>query len=178
MTQLYIANATAQVIQFAYWPPERTRLITQTIPIGGQVRIAAQGSRTDLSNPEIDFIVGQHRKYGLIPIGEVDSSTLPFHGICYSVGEPISPERLHLAMQRNQQALEQQGKIIRLEAALAVNDLIEKQTGENLNKLEMSVKEMEPRSGYSEDHKPLGEGVRVTREQDRGHVRISQERTY
>jgi hypothetical protein len=31
---------------------------------------------------------------------------------------------------------------------------------------EMSVTEEEPRGGYSDDHKPFGEGVRVTRDED------------
>jgi hypothetical protein len=168
MVQLYVANVTKQVVQFAYRAVEKSGVVVQTIPIGGQVLIAPQGSKTDLSTPEIDVILDQHRKYGLVAIEEVESSKIPFHGMCYSIGKPISVERLHRAMKRNEDALEALGKQIREEAAVAVNNQIEGTIGENLKQLEMSITEEEPRGGYSEDHEPLGEGVRVIRQTEGG----------
>jgi hypothetical protein len=165
LPSLYVANVTKQVCQFAYRSPERLGLVIQTIPIGGQIQIAPKGSMgLDLSTPEIDGIIDQHRKYGLIAVEDIDTDKAKFHGICYSIGKPISVERLHKAMQRNEEVLEELGKTIRKEAALAVNNHIESQVGGNLKQLEMSVVEEEPRGGYSDDHKPLGEGVRIVRD--------------
>lgn len=168
MTQLFIANVTKQLVQFAYRVPERQGVVVQPIPIGGQIKVTPLGGKDDLSTPEIDAIIDQHRKYGLIPVEEVDSSKVPFCGMCYSVGKPITVDRLHKAMKRNEDALEEQGKVIRQEAAVAVNNQIEGTIGENLRQLEMSITEEEPRGGYSEDHTPLGEGVRVIRSEPTG----------
>jgi hypothetical protein len=166
--ELYVANVTKQVVQFAYRALERSGVVIQPIPIGGQIRIAPAGSRTDLSTPEIDYIIDQHRKYGLIDVNEIDSSKTPFHGMCYSIGKPISVDKLYRAMKRNEDALEEQGKQIRKEAAIAVNNQIENTIGENLKQLEMSITEEEPRGGYPDDRNPLGEGVRVLREEPGG----------
>jgi hypothetical protein len=168
VTHLYVANVTKQIVQFAYRVPERQGVVIQPIPIGGQVRITPLGGKDDLSTPEIDAIIDQHRKYGLVPVEEVDNSKNPFHGMFYSVGKPISVERLHKAMKRTEEALEEQGKQMRQEAAIAVNNQIENTIGENLKRLEMSITEEEPRGGYPEDHEPLGEGVRVMRAEDTG----------
>lgn len=167
MSELYVANVTKQVVQFAYRALERSGVIVQTIPIGGQVKIAPKGSNGDLSAPEMDHIIDQHRKYGLVDVNDIDSSKT-FNGMCYSVGKPISVDRLHRAMKRNEDALEAMGKQIRQEAAIAVNNQIENTIGEHLRQLEMSVTEEEPRGGYPEDHAPLGEGVRVSRSEDTG----------
>ena len=162
--ELYVANVTKQIVQFAFRSPERFGLVIQTIPIGGQVKISPKGSHSDLSTPEIDSILDQHRKYGLISVDELDTNKASFHGMCYSIGKPISFDRIHKAMQRNEDTLEELGKQIRKEAALAVNNHIESQVGGNLKQLEMSVVEEEPRGGYSDDHKPIGEGVRIIRD--------------
>lgn len=175
MPKLYIANATKQKIQLSYWPLDRVRervrnpesrqgIVTQMIPIGGQIAIVNGSEDNDLSIEEIDFVIKQHRRYGLIPVGELDSSKLPFQGMCYSIGEPVSPDRLHRAMWHNEQTLETQGKELRKQAALAVNNQIEEGLQENLKALRMSVAEVEPPGGYPGDHEPLGEGVHVTRE--------------
>lgn len=165
MSQLFVANVTKQIVQFAYRLPERQGVVVQPIPIGGQVRISPLGGREDLSTPEIDAILDQYRKYGLISVSEIESSKTPFHGMCYSLDKPISVEKLHRAMKRNEDALEDLGKQLRKEAALAVNNQIEGTIGENLRQLEMSITEEEPRGGYPEDHDPVGEGVRVIREE-------------
>jgi hypothetical protein len=162
--ELYIANVTKQIVQFAYRAPERFGLVIQTIPIGGQIKVSPKGSQSDLSTPEIDSILEQHRKYGLISVEELDTNRSSFHGMCYCIGKPISVDRIHKAMQRNEETLEELGKTIRKEAALAVNNQIENTVGGNLKQLEMSVVEEEPRGGYTDDHKPLGEGVRIIRE--------------
>jgi hypothetical protein len=168
MSQLFVANVTKQIVQFAYRLPERQGVIIQPIPIGGQIKISPTGGRDELSSPDIDAILDQHRKYGLISATEIDSSKTPFHGMCYSLDKPIPVEKLHRAMTRNEEALEDLGKAIRKEAAVAVNRQIEGTIGENLRQLEMSITEEEPRGGYPDTHDPLGEGIRVIREEEGG----------
>lgn len=162
MPQLYVANATKQIVQFAYRMLGLNRLIVQPIPIGGQVRIAPSGSRTDLTPAEIDEILGQHRKYGIMDIKELETDKRRCD-ICFSIGEPVSSEKLETAMRRNESALEELGRQLRTEAALAVNSRIEGQIGAPLRNLEMSFVEEEPRGGYDSDLNHVAEGVRVTR---------------
>jgi hypothetical protein len=164
MPELYIGNVSKQIFQFCYRSPERPGVIVQTIPIGGQIRISPNGQHIDLSTPEIEAIISQHRIYGIVPIEEVDKLRGPFDGICYSIGKAISVEKLRRAMLKKEEALKAFGQVMRKEAALAVNSQIEEQIGAPLRELEMSFQEEEPRAGYSEDVDHLAEGVRVTRE--------------
>jgi hypothetical protein len=149
---------------FAYRVPERIGIITQVIPIGGQIRVSPNGITVDLSMPEIDAVLNQHKTYGLININELDDKGSPFSGLVYCIGKPISADKLRRAMQRKDEELKKFGQKIRQEAALAVNSQIEEQIGAPLRALEMSFQEEEPRGGYAEDLDHLAEGVRVTRE--------------
>lgn len=164
MPELYIGNVSKQIFQFCYRSPDRAGVIVQTIPIGGQIRISPNGQHIDLSPPEIEAIIAQHRTYGIVPVEEVDKLRGPFDGICYSVGKPISVEKLRRAMLKKEEALNAFGKKMRQEAALAVNSQIEEQIGAPLRELEMSFQEEEPKAGYSDDVDHLAEGVRVTRD--------------
>jgi hypothetical protein len=164
MAELYIANGTKQIYQFAYRVPERSGVVTQVIPIGGQVRIAPNGTDYNLSQPVIDSILKQWSKYGLTPVADLDTLRGPFNGICYSVGKPVSVDRLRRAMERREGELENWGKEMRKQAAVAAHDKIEAETGLNIRELEMSVEEVEPRGGYTDEHRHVSEGVRVTRQ--------------
>jgi len=169
MTEVYVANVTKQTYQFAYRVPERAGFITQTVPIGGQVLLAPNGTNTNLTQPEVDMILAIGQQYGMLSVDELDGirfdPTKPkFHGICYSLDKPVSVEKLHKAMRKNEETLDSMGRVIREQGALAVNNKIEGQLGEQLRQFEMSVTEEEPRGGYADDHKPFGEGVRVSRE--------------
>jgi hypothetical protein len=166
MPELYVGNVSKQIQMFAYRTPERPGIVTQTIPIGGQIRVAPNGTKTDLSTPELDAIIEQHRSYGLTPVDELDAlRNHPFNGLIYSIGKPITAERLHKGMQRKEEALKTMGQRIRQEAALAVNSQIEEQIGAPLRQLEMSFTEEEPRGGYADELDHIAEGIRVTREQ-------------
>jgi hypothetical protein len=163
MPELYVGNVSKQIFQFAYRSLERPGVVVQIIPIGGQIKVAPTGTNTDLTTPEIDHIVSQHRMYGMVAIDEIDSTKSPFSGLCYSIGKPISADKLRRAMQKKDEALKKFGQQMRQEAALAVNAQIEEQIGAPIRQLEMSVVEEEPKSGFSEDFDHLAEGVRVTR---------------
>jgi hypothetical protein len=164
--ELYIGNMSKQIFQFCYRSPERPGVIVQTIPIGGQVRLSPNGVHVDLSPPEIDAIINQHKTYGLVDINEVDSSQSPFSGLCYSIGKPISVDKLRRVMLKKEEALKTFGQKLRQEAALAVNSQIEEQIGAPLKHLEMSFQEEEPRTGYSDTLEHVSEGVRVTRQSE------------
>lgn len=163
MPELYIGNMSKQIQQFAYRSPERPGVITQVIPIGGQIRVSPNGQHVDLSTPEIDAIISQHRTYGLVSIDEVDKSQSPFNATCYSIGKPISPDKLRRAMLKKEESLKIFGQKLRQEAALAVNSQIEESSGGPLRELEMSFTEVEPKGGYTDDTDRAAEGVLVTR---------------
>jgi hypothetical protein len=165
MPELYIGNVSKQVFQFAYRSPERPGVIVQTIPIGGQIRITPNGVHVDLSPPEIDAIISQHRTYGIVAIEDIDRLNGPFDGLCYSIGKAMSVDKLRKAMQKKEEALKFFGQKMRKEAALAVNSQIEEQIGAPLRQLEMSFQEEEPRSGYADELDHVAEGIRVTRQE-------------
>lgn len=168
MPAMYVGNASKQIIQFAYRVPERKGVVVQPIPIGGQVLLAPNGTNTDLSSLDIDSIVKQYSKYGMVEVSELDSTKEPFTGCCYSVGKPISVDKLRRAMERDEDRLEKLGQKIRQEAAVAVNSQIESNLGAPLRGLEMSASEIEPNGGFKDDgtKKHVAEGVRVTRRQE------------
>ena len=170
MPELYIGNISKQIFQFCYRSPERPGVIVQPIQIGGQIRISPNGQHVDLSPPEIDAILDQHRAYGIISVDEIDRLRGPFDGICYSIGKPISVEKLRRAMVKKEDVLKTFGQKMRQEAALAVNSQIEEQIGAPLRQLEMSFQEEEPKAGYVDELDHISEGVRVTRLADRGSV--------
>jgi hypothetical protein len=174
--ELYVGNVSKQIQLFAYRSPERPGIVTQTIPIGGQICVAPNGVNVDLSPPEIDSIVNQHRMYGIVAIEDLGESNSPFNGLVYSVGKPISVEKLYKAMHRKEEELKKLGQKMRQEAALAVNSQIEEQIGAPLRQLEMSFSEEEPRGGFSDDVDHLAEGIRVTRRSQEGLPSLDQGR--
>ena len=167
MPELYIGNVSKQIQIFTYRSPERPGVITQTIPIGGQIRISPNGVHVDLSTPEIDAIIGQHMTYGLVSIDEIDKKQSPFNALCYSIGKPISVEKLRKGMLKKEESVRAFGQKLRQEAALAVNSQIES-SGHPLRELEMSFEEEEPSGGYAEDADHNSEGILVTRTAEPG----------
>lgn len=165
MPHLFIGNVSKQIHMFAYRSLERPGIVTQPIPIGGQIRVSPMGSDKELTTPEIDYVIEQHTRYGMVKVEELDSNRHPFNGLCYSIGKPISVEKLRKAMKKAEDSLNVLGKQMRKEAALAVSSQIENQIGAPLKNFEMSFAEEEPRGGYTDDTDHLAEGVRVTREE-------------
>lgn len=163
MPELYIGNISKQIQMFAYRALERPGIVTQPIPIGGQIRVSPNGSTTDLTTPEIDAIINQHKVYGIVSVEDMGGNHNPFNGLVYSIGKAITPEKLRRAIEKQEDGLRKLGQKMRQEAALAVNSQIEEQIGAPLRNLEMSFQEVEPRGGYVDDLDHPAEGVRVTR---------------
>jgi hypothetical protein len=158
MSKLFIGNATKQLMKFSYRTPESGGVRVQDIPIGGQVQLTG-----DLTTSEIDCIIDQHRKYGLISISEIDRSKA-FSGLCYSIDRPISFANLQRAIAKNMDVLKDRGREIRKEAALVVNNGLEAELEETglggLAKLEMSVVE-EDNPAHPSQGERFAEGLRV-----------------
>jgi hypothetical protein len=136
--KLYIGNATRQVQHFAYVVPELGPRV-QEIPIGGQTVLS-----DDLSSAQIDAIVKQHVRYGLVQASEIDART-PFVGVCYSVDRPISEKHLQIAMDYNMRRLVAQGRETRKLAAITQHNILERTVARddlaNLASMEVTIQE-------------------------------------
>ena len=141
--KLYVANTTHQVQDFQYRLPDNLKIYKQTIDIGKQVMVPG-----DLSSNDVDFVVAQHAMYGMVNVRELDR-TRNFFGLCYSIDKPVDVERVKYAVIHNKGVLVERGKEIRKEAAVAVNNSIEEQTG-SLNSLQMDIEEIETKGKDTE----------------------------
>jgi hypothetical protein len=157
---LYIGNPRRQDHILAYRMLEQAGGAKMpTIRRGGQFKIPG-----DLTQPEIEYIVNQHRKYGLLSVDEVGGSRQEVP-LIYSVGRPITAAILNSVMKHNTDVLVAKGKELRQQAAVAANNAIENDLRENnvplgLNELDMSVVE---ETGNAEPENPVAEGTVVTR---------------
>jgi hypothetical protein len=144
---LYIANCTKQGNQFEYRlggakTPRRHYIESLT-----QVNV---GGRNGLTGMEIEQIVKQHRKFGLVSVNEIDH-TKPFFGLVYSTDKPVTVGQLQLAIVHNDEVLMDRGREIRKAAALATdmglkgNETLKKM-GANVEEVEMTVIEQETKS--------------------------------
>jgi hypothetical protein len=156
---VYIANATKQRLQFAYRLPERKAAITQPIPIFGQERLSG-----DFSQPDIDSIMEQWGKYGLVKIEDLESARKRFDGYLISIGKPIPEEKLKRAIKYREAVLDGHGKILREQAAVAMINTIESESGAVARNYEISVVEEEPRGGYAPNLTHVAEGYRADRD--------------
>lgn len=160
MTKLYIANCTKQVIDFLYRVPESARVHQQTIGIGQQVMVYKESARAD----EIDYIIGQHARFGLVRESEIDRTKV-FIGMCYSVGQPVNMERVQSALEHNDEVLTEVGAQTRLESAVALNDSLERSTGKDggLRHVDVEITEV-PKPNDDNDKPRLKETVHVSKD--------------
>lgn len=160
--KMYVANCTQQEQSFVYRVPEYPAPRQQLIRIGTQVQISG-----DLTQTEIDAIISQHRKYGLVEASDIDR-TKPFVGLCYSIDKPVRETAIRGAIAHNRDVLAKRGEETRKEAAIAVANAIEESNPGVLGALELSVEEATPigvkQGAPIEDVDRLGEQkVRVDR---------------
>jgi len=143
MPDLYIGNATKQNMIFAYAVRRETgelHVRSQPIPVGNQVKVSG-----NLSQDDIDAIIVQHAKYGMVPADTIDRARA-FHGTCYSIGKPITAARLTYLIEYNMAQLVDQGIEIRRANAVAQNlnvikALDEAGRQESLNALRITVQQ-------------------------------------
>ena len=158
--QLYIGNATRQILNFQYRVSKEAPLREQVIPSGEQVKISGE-----LTPAQVDYIVQKQAKYGVVAADTIDQAR-GFIGVCYSIGKPITSVRLTLLMQKNHEALVGLGRSIREQAAIAQNNMLETALIENgrperLTELEITVQQ--ERKDPEHDLPQFSEGFRVIR---------------
>ena len=159
--KLYVGNATKQNHDFLYRVPETNGVRKLEIPIGGQCQVPG-----DLDRQTIDYIVGQHTRYGLVTADEV-GRTPHFAGLCYSIDRPLKVDNIAELIDRNTDFLVERGKQIRQESAIQANEAVETGLGdherpETLRTLELSV--VEENHDDRDETPAVAEGVRVQRE--------------
>jgi hypothetical protein len=156
---IFVGNATKQILEFAYRLPER-KLITQRVGVYKQVKLAV-----DCSQKDVDAIFEQWGKYGLIDVTEIESVRSDFDGYLISVGKPINSEKLARAAHYRDDVLIERGKKLREEAAVAMMNTIENETGQPAKNYEVSVAEIEPAHGFANpDDSHIAEGFRADRD--------------
>ena len=150
--KMYVANCTQQVQNFIYRLPETAGTRQQEIGIGSQIQISG-----DLNQKQIDAIVAQHSIYGMIRADEVDR-TRAFVGICYAVDRKVDVDSIRRAAIHNQDVLQERGKQLRAEAAIAAHNKInEEDPGNPLKQLDVQITE-EAKDGKEPE---VNEGVTV-----------------
>lgn len=137
---LYIANGTRQIQHFMYRIPEIKQVRQQTIAVGGQIKISG-----DLQPEQIDAIIDQHRKYGIIDVVDIEKGRSPAP-LCFQVGRAISPDRITKLMLRYQGVMVERGKDSRKNAAIVMANTLgttvrEQGTGVELEEIEVSATE-------------------------------------
>lgn len=111
-SKLFVANTTAQVLQFTYRLPEAKMTIPVEIKPGTQVQVLPSGSREDH-----EIIVEQNRMYGLTEYNQV-SGQQGFVGMCYRFDDPIPRVTLENVFEHNDEALNKRALDQRVAAAL------------------------------------------------------------
>jgi hypothetical protein len=152
--KLYIANTTQQSMDLWYRTLEQRALRMQRIEIGSQIAISGE-----LSTPDIEYIVQQHRPYGLVCVDEIDR-TKPFIGMCYSIDAPIQIDKIQRALEHNEKVLVERGRQIRTEAAVSLHQNLEQQQNPNFTLNATSTTFVEEQT-KSNPNPQWAEGVKV-----------------
>jgi hypothetical protein len=155
--KLFIANCTKQTQVVMYRVPEHPTPRQQHIGIGQQIQIAG-----DLNQPQIDSIIAQLSRYGLVRADEVDGRK-PFVGLTYSVEKPVKVDRQVNAIEHNDEVLTERGHEIRKNAAVAINNGLEENVAgrATLKNTEIEIEELPTKDGSGGD---FSEALRVQRE--------------
>ena len=168
MPKLFIVNATQQIHQFTFWLPGAGRSTIQEIPIGGQIQV---GNR-DLTAEAITDILEKKAVYGLVSVADaLRTGRAAFHGHAYQVDKQVPFGKILELIEKYNSILNQRGRQIRQEAAVATNQFLEDklfETAALLNRapprvdaLEMHVEEVGRDPGDTSDE--VNEKVRVER---------------
>lgn len=157
--KLYIANGSHSIIDFQYRVPEQKGIRQQTIPIGGQIRIAGE-----LSKPDIDMIIEHHTIYGMVHFREISDYKDMFIPYIYSVDTYMSSDTISELIVQNREFNTELGKRQRRDAALTVAGMIEEEMKDELKNFEMSVVEEDSKVRDA----TFSEGIRVTRDKEKG----------
>jgi len=142
--KLYIANCTKQIMSFAYRTADADKMMQQTIQIGGQIQVYK-----DTDHASLDYIIQQHAPYGLIDVAEIDRSK-GFIGACYQFDHQIDVSKVIHASEHNDDFLAQMGLEYRKQAAVSLNDQLQKDSEGAVSSLSVEVHE-EAKPGSDKD---------------------------
>jgi hypothetical protein len=168
MPQMFVANITNQIQEFAFRPLELRKTITLKLRAGEQICVTVNNN-ADLSTPEIDAIISQLGPYGFTDINDDRAKIGAQTPLIYSLGKAIPFAQQDRAIAQRLDAITQVGRKIREDGAIEVDHLIQQRNEEPLplRKLEMSFVEQPPPKGFPEGYVPLAEGVRVVPDPNR-----------
>lgn len=91
---LFIANCSKQNLEFTYRLPGSMQVVRMPIEAGKQVNIS------NLKQPDLDAIIKQHAKYGLVHAKEA-AGKQQFAGYAYSVDKPVTLNQITDKMEHN-----------------------------------------------------------------------------
>ncbi len=159
MTALFIANCKSQDESFSFRIAETGQLITQHIPAGGQLQIYRDADRATL-----EAIVEQHRRYGLIPVAEIDR-TKPFINLCYQFDKAITQNHIKYGVEHNVEVLTDLGRERRDQAAVAVGTNLERAAEEASGHPRLSAVslEVQEEKNPGDNSKGINEVIHVDR---------------
>lgn len=150
--KVYVANTTRQVQDFVWRSLGGKAPHRMQIDVGQQVQLPGEWQPED-----VDYLEAQHRRYGLVPVGEIDRRK-DFIGLCYSVNTPIPVEKIRRALDVNSAVLDERGRILRQHAAVSVAEQVRQAFPDSgLQAIEMVVQEDVKDGGAPK----VNEGIRV-----------------
>jgi L-fucose isomerase-like protein len=145
MSSLFIANTSKQHHDFYFRRPEANQNTMIPIKAGQQVRVL-----NDVSKDVIDFVINQHRKYGLISGEEAGRTHGGITGLCYSVDKPVTEKQMRGAFANNDRVMKEIAKDNMATQAAATAAHIQDQLDERGIKADLDHMEVE----VSEQVKP------------------------
>lgn len=178
--KLYIANCTKQVCEFHYRINDRGKR-QQTIRPGSQIQLAD----ASLTKDEIDLIVRQQAKYGVVSAGEVSR----LHGYTpriYSVDSPIPARVIEQVIRHNTGVQVVKGRDARrmagVQAHKAIEDHLSQVTEQTqgqvqppeLEEVDITIEQVtDPRAPFvptDEQTAPISEGMLVSKRAEGGQA--------
>jgi len=166
---IYVANASLQNHMFFYRIKGQNKMIQLDIRSMSQTRLP-----NDFSDDDFKSLIEQKQEYGFYNAEHIGSLSLtkPVSGLCYSIGKPVSAFKIDALFRANHAVINDQGRQLRQEAAIASNNSLERTMTEkaqetqipiDVKNLDIVIEEKEPHKGeYDRSGKALlNEGFRT-----------------
>lgn len=161
--RLYIANPTKQHLIFNYRKPETRNTLSVQIAAGSQSQI--EDDR--LTKAQIDEIIAQNERYGLVPISQVGKSTrggTEVPSMVFSIDKPIVVSKIFEALEAQDDMLRRRGDETRVNTAAGLQRALEESTDAEVTVLETEVVQIDAQGKPMDDPNAVHNGVTVKRE--------------
>lgn len=153
--KMYIANCKMQTFDFQYRMLETGALRMRQIEPGQQIEMSE-----DMSQPEIDHIVKQHARYGLVDAREIKRGQ-PL-GLVYSIGRKMDVDSIRKGIAMVEHNLERQGEENRRAAAVAIDQNIKRDAERSGFKIAETNIEIEEKESEGKPDTTLNERINVS----------------